>query len=186
MAKDTTQVKTAGPNTRLLLAPVGATEPATIDADFGGAWDDMGFLSDPPAFARNRSTTDVEAWNAADPIRTLTQSDISTVELKLMQTNQEVLALYFGPLTFTTEGGGVSIEPDTAAADIEKAICLELVDGADKLRVFWRRCDVSTTGDWSMDKAAAIIYDVTLQRLAPAGATKAFRFQTNVASLVSA
>lgn len=186
MAKDTTQVKTAGPNTRLLLADVGTAEPATIAADFGGSWDDMGYLSDPPAFARDRGTTDVEAWNALDPLRTLTDHDISTVELKLMQTNQEVLELYFGPLIFTTEGGGISIEPDTSADDIEKAMCLELVDGADKLRVYWRRCDIGTTGDWSMDKAAAITYDVTLKRLTPAGATKPFRFQTNVASLVSA
>lgn len=185
-SKSSTEALTAGPNTRLLMADVGADEPADIDADFDDSWDDMGYLQDPPSFARDKSSTPAEVWNAADPLRNLTESDISSVELKLVQANQRTLTLYFGPLTFTPEGSGVSIEPDTDAPDVERAMCLELVDGANKLRVYWRRNNVSTTGDWSMDKAALISWDVTLERLAPDGDVKPFRLQTNVASLISA
>jgi hypothetical protein len=61
MAKETTEVKTAGPNTRLWLADTGATEPADFSADFGGEWTDMGFLSDPPTPTPNENSTDMEA-----------------------------------------------------------------------------------------------------------------------------
>jgi hypothetical protein len=185
MSKDSTEVKTAGPNTRLWLADAGATEPADYSVDFSDEWDDMGFLSDPPAPTPNDSQTDIEAWNADDPVRSLLTTTWS-VDLKLMQSNKATFELYFGPLTFTTEGDGVSIEPDDTGALADKVICLELVDGADVLRIYWRRTTVTQHGAISMDKAAAIIYEVTLTRLTPDDDVKSWRIQTNVASLLSA
>lgn len=184
MAKDSTEALTAGPNTKLWIAPVGTAEPANSGAAFTGSWVDMGYLSDPPAMSPNTTNTDMEAWNAEDPLRTFT-STINTVELKLFQSNRATFELYFGPLTYTAEAPGVSIEPNPAAAAAEKIMCLELVDGANVLRIYWRRCTVSDIADLSMDKDAGIIYDVTLKRLTPASGS-AFRIQTNVVGLVSA
>lgn len=185
MAKDSTQVATAGPNTNLWLAPVGTTIPATF-ATAMTSWTNIGYLKDPPSIDRTLTKTEINAWNASEPLRTLLESDVSTVTLNLMQENPDVFTLYFGPLIYTAEGsGGVSIEPNPLGADVERALCLELIDGANILRIFWRRCSVDSVGALSMDKADAISFEVTLKRLVPASGT-AYKIQTNVAVLVAA
>jgi hypothetical protein len=185
MPKDATQVNTTGPQAHLWIAAVGATEPATWDAAFDtGTWTDLGYLKDPPSVDRSVSSNDIEMWNALEPVASVVTSDVSTVGLVLGQTNRNVLELYFGPLTYTTEGTGVSITPNAAAGAIEKAICLELVDGTKVLRVYWRRCNISDRGAWNMDKGDAITYEVTLKRLVPASGDP-YRFQTNMTALVT-
>lgn len=185
MSKDTTEVLTPGPNTRLWLAPVGSEEPADFITDFGDDWTDMGYLSDPPAPTPNDSSTDIDAWNSDDPLRTLLTT-VWSVDLKLQQSNRATFELYFGPLIYTPEGDGISIEPDPNANSDDKVMCLELVDGANVLRIYWRRCTIDQHGALSMDKSAAITYDVTLKRLAAPTGLQPFRIQTNAAGLLSA
>lgn len=183
MAKDPTQVLTAGADTKLWLATVGTTIPANIATALTG-WDDMGYLKDPPSIDRTLTKNELSAWNASEPIRTLLESDISSVTLNLMQSNRKTFTLYFGDVSYTTEGTGVSIEPNTDA-DVERAMCLELVDGSNILRIFWRRCVVDSVGALAMDKADAISFELTLKRLVPVSG-EAFKIQTNVLGLTSA
>lgn len=184
MAKDPTAVKTAGPNTKLWLAPIGSTIPATFSTVFAGTWTDMGYLKDPPTYGRTRTSQDLIPWNATEAVRSFLESDENIVTINLIQTSRASFELYFGDLTYTTEGtGGISIEPNTSA-DIEKMYCLELIDGTDIIRMFWRRSVVSDVGALSMDKADAISYEVTLKRLLPASG-QPFKIQSNVATLVT-
>lgn len=184
MAKDATGVLTAGPDTNLWLAPVGTALPATWDAAFSASWTNLGYLKDPPSTDRVLSKQELIPWNGLEPVRTFAESDISTMTLNILQTNREAFTLYFGRLVFTAEGTGVSIEPDTEG-DVERALCLELLDGANVLRMFWRRCVVDSVGGISMEKADGLSYEVTVKRLLPASG-ETYKIQTNVLSLVSA
>jgi hypothetical protein len=184
MAKDATGVLTAGPDTNLWLAPIGSVIPATVTTAFAGTWTNLGYLKDPPSIDRALTKTELLAWNAEEPLRTLLATDISSISLNIYQTNRETFTLYFGRLVFTTEGTGVSIEPDVSG-DVERALCLELLDGANILRIFWRRCVVDSVGGISMDKADGISYNVTLKRLVPSSGEN-YKIQTNVLALVSA
>lgn len=184
MSKDATGVLTAGPDTNLWLAPVGTAIPATWNAAFSGTWTNLGYLKDPPTTDRAKSNQDLIPWNGLEPVRTFAESDVTSMTLNILQTNRETFTLYFGRLTFTTEGTGVSIEPD-AVGDVERALCLELIDGSTVLRIFWRRAAVDTVGNISMDKADGISYEVTLKRLIPASG-ETYKIQTNLLSLVSA
>lgn len=184
MAKDPTAVLTAGPNTNLWLAPLGSVIPANFSTAFAGTWTNMGYLKDPPAYGRTRSTQDIIPWNGSEAVKTFLESDDNTVAINLIQTSRASFELYFGDLSYTTEGtGGISIEPNTSA-EIEKMYCLELIDGANILRYFWRRAVVSEVGALSMDKADAIGYEVTFKRLLPASG-QPFKWQTNVPTLVT-
>lgn len=185
MSKDTTDVLTAGPNTAFWLAPVGTAEPDDFSVAFSDEWTNMGYLSDPPSPTPSDTSTDIDSWNAGDPLRTLLTT-VWSIDMKLQQSNRATFEMYFGPLIYTPEGDGVSIEPNPAADTAEKVMCLELIDGTNVLRVYWRRCTLDQRGALAMEKNNAITYDVTLKRLAAPVGVQPFRFQTNVVGLVSA
>lgn len=185
MSKDATEVQSTGPQAHVWVADVGTTEPATWDAVMPAGWDDLGYLVDPPSVSRAITSSDITMWNAKEPVRSVTTDDTSSVVLNMAQTNPVVFELYFGALIYAVEGSGVSIEPDPSGATVEKALCMELIDGTDVLRVFWRRNEVSDFGDMSMDSGGALSYSCTLKRLLPASG-QPYRFQTNVPALVAA
>jgi hypothetical protein len=185
VSKDATEVLSTGPQAHFWVADVGTTEPATWDAAFGAGWVDIGYLKDPPSVSRSVTNNDIDMWNAKEPVRSIITADVSSVQINMAQTDPAVFELYFGALVYSTEGSGVSIEPDPNGANVEKAICMELIDGTNVMRVFWRRTEVSDFGDLSLDSGDAMSYTCTLKRLLPASG-QPYRIQTNVASLVAA
>lgn len=188
--KDVTEVIGAGNlSCSVWMAAVGTAFPANMSAAFSSntAWDNLGFLKNPPNPARAISRSDLEVWNADEPLASILDSDVSTVVLNPTQCNRLVFELYFGKLVYSTITGGVHIEPDPAGGSVEKAFCLELVDGivgGKVLRVGWRRCVVSETGAFNMDKADSVSFEMTLKRLVPAGGSTFF-IDTNIAGLIS-
>lgn len=190
MANDPTQAIAAGnANCRIWLADVGTAFPADLGEAFVGTagWTDIGGLKTPPAPSRAVDKTDIELWNADEPIASVTNSDVSTITLNPVECNRTTFELYFGQLTFDAITGGVHIEPDTSGGDVEKAFCLELVDGivgGKVLRIGWRRCIVSEVGAMNMDKADVVNFEITLKRLVPADGTTFF-IDANLSALVS-
>lgn len=188
--KDSTEVISAGPSCSIWLATVGTAYPATMAAQFASTagWQNVGYLKVPPAWARAKNTTDLEVWNAAEPLATLLNSDVSTITLNPVQTNRLTFELYFGPLVYSALTGGIHIEPDPSGAGTEKALCVELIDGivgGKVLRVGWRRATVGDVGNFNMDKADAVNYEMTLKRLVPASGSTYF-IDSNILGLVSA
>lgn len=187
---DSTEVIGAGnANCHVWLADVGTDFPAAMTDAFAdtAGWDDVGFLKSPPSPTRAVSRTDLEVWNADEPLASLLNSDVSTITLNPTQSNRLTFELYFGKLTYDAISGGVHIEPDPAGGDVEKAFCLELVDGivgGKVLRIGWRRTVVSEVGNLNMDKADAVNYEMTLKRLVPADGSTFF-IDSNISALVS-
>lgn len=184
MAKDATQVRSTGPQAHVWVADVGETEPATWDAPFAGSWVDLGYLVDPPSTTRAVDSSDIDMWNALEPVRSIITADTSSVDIHMGQTSPAVFELYFGALIYTIEGTGARIAPNPAGAAIQKALCFELVDGTNVLRIYWRRTEVSDFGDMTLDKGSAMSYACTLKRLLPASGD-AWAMQTNFPSLVA-
>lgn len=184
MAKDSTQVLTAGPSTNLWLAPISTAEPAAFGTAFSASWTNVGYLKDPPSWDRSVDKNELFVWNALEALRTFDNTETNEVTLNFVQTNRAVFELYFGALTYVTETGGIRIEPNPVGAVVEKSLCLELIDGSNILRVYWRRAAVSNVGNFNMDKADAISYELTMKRLIPATG-QSFSIQTNVSGLVT-
>lgn len=186
MAKDSSQVISAGnAQCTVWLSPVGTAFPATMAAAFASPWVDAGYLKVPPSLARAKDTTDLEVWNADEPLASILNSDVSTVTLALTQINRLTLGLYFGKLTYSAITGGIHAVP--AGGDDEFAFCLELIDGivgGKVIRTGWRRTQASEAGNFNMDKADAVNLEVTLKRLVPASGTSFF-IDTNMDGVVT-
>lgn len=138
-----------------------ATATAELDAGFGSA----GFLEDPPDFAPDRPTSDITAWNADDPIRTLIESSELEVTIKLQQTSALAVELYWGLGDWASDGGDGAVWTPRSG-EVVKAGVLHLTDGLRIFRHNFARLGISSVGNMNLTRAEAVSYEVTLKRLA--------------------
>jgi hypothetical protein len=189
MTYDPTQVIAAGnSNCRVWLADVGTAFPATMAAAFASTtgWADLGLLKTAPSFNRATDKTPIEMWNATEAIANILSTETNDVTLNPAQVSPLTLELYFGKLVYSAITGGVHIEPDPAGGEVEKAFCLEVVDGivgGKVFRVGWRRASVSEVGNINMEKADALNFEMTMTRLLPASGSSFF-LDSNIDVLV--
>lgn len=163
MSKDSTQVLSPDANCEILFGPEGTALPTSAGATLTG-FESAGYLEDPPDFAPDRPTKDIEAWNADDPIRTLIEKSNLEVTLKFQQTNAISHDFYWGDGTWTSDGSGGAVWTPTSG-DVVKAGILSLTDGDKVLLIAMSRLSVSKVGKMNLERAAAISYEVTLKRL---------------------
>lgn len=181
MSKDATAVRSPDAECEAYFADTGTTLPTSYDDTLDAAFESAGYLEDPPDFAPERPTIDITAWNSDEPLRTLLEQENVEVTLKLQQTSQLAIELYWGLGTWESDGGdGAKWTPSTGT--VEKAFVLHLTDGDEVLRYVFERVGVSSIGAMSLARGSAISYEVTLKKLADT--TEYARILSSDASLV--
>lgn len=165
MSKDATQVLSVDAECEFFFAPEGTTVPTTAEGALDAAFESIGYLEDPPDFSLEKPTSDITAWNADDPIRTLIENENLEVTIKAQQTNELAHELYWGKGTWASDGGdGMTWTPQSGA--VVKAGVLHLTDGDYVFRHVFKRLSVSSVGVQNLARAQAVSYEVTLKRLA--------------------
>lgn len=164
MSKDATAVLSVDAECEFYFAPTGTTMPATAEAALNAAFESAGYLEDPPDFTLDKPTSDITAWNADDPIRTLIERENLEVTIKLQQTTALAVELYWGLGDWVSDGGTGAIWTPRSGA-VEKAGVLHLTDGENVFRFAAGRFSVSKVGKMNLTRAQAVSYEVTLKRL---------------------
>ena len=157
-----------GANGTIYVAPSGTAGPANITAPWTG-FVNMGYATDAGArIARSMDTEMVKAWQSISVLRYLITGVGLTCAFSLIQSDKDIITLYFGGGTVTAQGGGSYLYNITSSPTIdERVFGLEWVDGSNTYRFVMGRCMVTETGETTIGRSAAIEWPFTLAAMTP-------------------
>lgn len=137
-----------------------ATAPTSAVSDLGVSWTDLGYVSeDGVTETTEQSTSVLRAWQKRKKVRTLVEEGSVRYQLKLIQTNKETVALYYGGTV--ASDGSIVIDPTKERPVI--AIDLDVIDGDNVVRAYAPEAQVIEVGDQVYSSGEAIGYDVTIE-----------------------
>lgn len=148
-------------------APTGATSSLT-------GFDDLGYISaDGVKETRDRSTSQIRAWQNSDLVREQVTESTLTFQATLLETNLKTLELYYGATVDVTDGS-VVINP--AATGGRKSFVIDVIDGAEAIRTYVPAGEILAVGEQTIANGEAIGYDVTITAYVGAGGFSAKKF----------
>lgn len=178
MALTATQVRVAGTG-EAHVGAVNTAEPTGPTAVLPPAdWTGLGYTTEDGAtISRSPNQENIMAWQSVTPVRIITTELELTVAAQFIQSNADILALYFG----IVDGFVAGTDPDTYKGEIpadpaviERALIMDwqdgfLDDGTTPLvtRLWLPRTTLSETGDTSLTRTAAVGWEMTFSALAP-------------------
>lgn len=184
MAVDATKVRVAvtGALSKGLTSatpPTGTAGAITGFTDLGGISEDGVTLSMPD----NGDATPIKVWQNGQTVRTVRASsdDIPTLQVTLVETSLLTIQTYFGvTVTQTATEGSFQYVVQNRSAD---SYVLDVVDGAELIRLYVPRGVVSSVGEVNLVNTEAIGYQVTLDL--ELDATKGYNFKSWMTALKS-
>jgi hypothetical protein len=143
---------------------VGATTAAAPTGTGGTTtgFTGLGYISDAGITeSRGRSTNDIKAWQGGATVRTVVTDGTLTYNFTLIETNKDTVELFYGATaTQTVTEGNVTVIPTATGGT--KSFILDVVDGAELIRVYIPSGEVTEVGDRVYSNGEPIGYDVTV------------------------
>ena len=148
----------------LWLAPIGTTLPTDAVTELDAAFYTVGFISDAGVtVASDLSSTDLFAWQASTPIRTIIESRTYTFDFEMVETSAETLALYFDSTATGDLDTGLAVPiPDTPQGQRYAAV-IEGQDGEVVTRLVFGSVTLSDASDLEMTRSTLQAWPVTLK-----------------------
>lgn len=164
MALDSSKVRVAVSGAVSKGATSAAAPTGTASALTG--FTDLGYVSEDGVSIALPDSGDAEAikaWQNGATVRTIrTPSDENpTYTFTLLETKKEVVETYFG-VTVTTAATEGSFEIDTQDARGYDSYVLDVIDGAELIRVYIPKGIVASVGDQVYANGEPIGYEVTI------------------------
>lgn len=142
------------------FAPTATTAPVDASTALPVDWLQVGYISDDGVVeTRERSTSNIVAWQNADVVRTVTTESSISVQFTAIETNPNSIQLYYGSEVDTTDGS-VSIVPADSGG--RRSIVVDYVDGDKFVRLYLPEAEVTEVGDLTLASGDPVGYDVTL------------------------
>lgn len=111
---------------------------------------------------RERSTEDLKAWQNADTVRTVITESVLSYTFQLIETNEATLELFYGAAaTLGVSDGNIKVVP--ASTGGRKSFVIDVVDGAELVRIYIPQGEVSEVGDVVYASNEPIGYEVTIR-----------------------
>lgn len=139
-------------------APTSQSTAITGFTDLGGITEDGVTLSLPD----NGDATPIKVWQNGATVRTVRASseDLPQISFTMVETKKETGETYFGQtITTAVTEGSLSFTVANRSAD---SYILDVVDGAELMRLYVPRGVVSSVGEITFLNTEAIAYEVTL------------------------
>lgn len=150
----------------IYLAPAGTAPPGSLSAAWASPWEPLGYLSDDGvSVAAATDTETLTPWQSVVPIRTLVTGRSFSMQFVMWQTNRRTLALYFD--TELPEANAFDVRSDQGG--FVYALGIDVQDGENQFRIAFRRSQLSDNGDVSIQRGAAVGWDVTMTALDDSG-----------------
>lgn len=160
MAQDSANVRVAVTG----AVSMGATT-ATAPTGTGGTitgFTDLGLISeDGVTESRGRSTNDIKAWQNGATVRTVVTEGTLTYQFTLIETKKETVELFYGATVTEAAADGSFVVVPTSTGG-RRSFVLDVVDGAELLRVYIPQGEVTEVGDRVYSNGEAIGYEVTI------------------------
>lgn len=178
MALDSDNVRVAVSGA-VYVAPVGTTAPEYSDDALDSAFKDLGYVSsDGVTESVDRSTTQIRSWQDSSLVREVTSEGTYSVSMTFIETNEDVLALYYG--SAVSASGEVTIDPRESGG--RQAFVIDVIDRNSIERIYIPTGEVTSIGERTLASGEAIGYEVTITAYADATQTVATKFFSDFGS----
>ena len=159
MALDASAV-VVGVTGNLYVAPTGTAAPADAATALPAEWVDLGFISaDGITETPTDDVSEITAWQNATVVRkTTTKSEVAW-SLALIETNQDVLELYFKGSQFDVEGKKIS---DVGAASDQRSFVIDVIDGTQIHRRYIPLGEVTERAEQTITSEDAVAWGITI------------------------
>ena len=163
MALDSDNVRVAVTGA-VYVAPTGTASPNYSDDALDAAFQDLGYVSsDGISESMDKSTTQIRSWQDGSLVREITSEGTYSVSLTFIETNQNVLELYYGT---ALTSGAANIDPRETGG--RKMFVIDVIDGTNIERTYIPAGEVTSIGERTLASGEAIGYEVTITAYADA------------------
>jgi hypothetical protein len=155
-----------GVNGAVAFADLGTTLPTTALEALGVAWTDVGYVSeDGVTQGLAADQEEIKAWGG-DVVRKVQTSHDLTYALKLIETTEATLTLYYG-------------DPDQITSDElpRRSWILDVLDGDQVVRICLPDAQITERGDVVYSGSEAVGYEVTLTAYPDDAGVKAYLYR---------
>lgn len=148
------------------VGPTTAAAPTTSGSALTG-FTDLGWISaDGITETIDKTTNQIRAWQGGALVREVISEGTYSVSLTFIETNQEVLELYFG----SSIVDGVLVGDPTQSGG-RKSFVMDIVDGSVVERTYIPAGEITSVGERTLASGDAVGYTVTVTAYADAGVT---------------
>lgn len=145
-------------------APANTPAPADLDNP-PGPWIKLGLVNEdgvtwtPPA----EETAEIKAWQSPFPVRIVTTSLSTSLNVKLMEWDRDAIPFALGGGSFTDDavGGITTYHPPAAGASISRALFVKVLDEPVKMGIYYPQGRITDRGDINFKPDEAALLDVT-------------------------
>jgi hypothetical protein len=163
MALDSDAVRVAVSGA-VYVGPTGTEAPTDSGTVLDAGFVDLGYLSsDGISEDFGRETTTVKGWQNGATLREITSGGTYSVSMTFLETNLDVLELYFG----ATITDGV-LEGNPASTGGRKSFVFDVIDGEKIERTYLPIAEVTSVGERVLVSGEAVGYAITLTGYADA------------------
>lgn len=155
-------------------APTGTTLPTTAPAVLNAAFlaNEVGYISeDGVTQTIDEDVEQIRAWQNGDIVRTVQTSHALTYAFTMIETNEAVLAAYYG--TDNVADGVVEVK---AGQGDRGSWVFEVLDGDTHIRIVVPDGQVTERGDVEFVNGNAIAYPLTITCYPDGSAVKAYQY----------
>jgi hypothetical protein len=179
MALDAGDVRVAG-NAHIYLAPLLTVFPTFATEPDADDWTELGYVTpDGITLSFTREINEIFAMQSTEPVRVVSTRLPKTVGFTMMQGGQDQLLLALGGGTFTTAGSVYKYEPPDPSVVDERAMVVEMIDGTNKYRWYYKRVQNREGVEHKYLREEAATFPVTMQILAPTDNSVPFYMETD-------
>lgn len=155
-----------------LFAPSGTALPANPTAAPNGAFTDLGGVKDSGLTQKiAENSTEVKLWDGSTARKLKSSFDL-TFDLEFVETNPDVLAVYYGNYTDGASFGLAKIKKGTTRG----AWIFDMLDGTNLVRVVVPDGEVTAHGDIIYKDDDAVGYPVTITAYPDATGVNAYEY----------
>jgi hypothetical protein len=146
----------------VMYAPAGSAAPTDADSPMGAPYLDIGYISsDGVVEARDRSTSNIVAWQNADVVRSVVTEASITVAFTGIETNKPTLELFYGAALNTVDG---SIKIVPGAAGTRRSVVVDYIDGTKYVRLWLPQAELQEVGETTLTSGGDPVgYNMTLR-----------------------
>jgi hypothetical protein len=156
MALDSDNVRVAITGA-VYVGPTSATAPSSSASNLSG-FTDLGYVSaDGITETIDKTTSQIRAWQNGALVREVVSEGTYSVSMTFIETNQDVLELYFGTSLVAGE-----IEGDPTSTGGRKSFVIDVVDGEIVERTYIPAGEITAVGERTLASGEAIGYNVTI------------------------
>jgi hypothetical protein len=152
------------------VAPTGTAAPTSSASALNVAFVDLGYLDDSGVVeTRERTVTDITAWQESTVVRTIVTDGKYVLKFTMIETTVDSQETFYGSevLSQSATDGRIDIVPTSTGG--RKSWVVDVVDGAEAIRIYVPSGEVTEVGDVSYVSTGTISYPVTVTGYPVAG-----------------